>query len=235
MEQGAEYFNKGNYDEAIESFQKALATTDDAAQVYNLLGLAYLKQNKSVKSAIGSFEEAIKANPKYADPYFNLASVYAGGGGDPKLAAEYFQKTIDVDPNYSKAYFGLGWFTLVEKNEPRKALEYFKKTQELFKDFAEAYYGAGLAYIQTGEPHLALGEISALRSMNRDDLANLLENALRQVEPPAPPKEGGSTKPAETKTAEIKKENPVGTTSEVEISMKGRVVPIPEEPQNAVK
>ncbi len=202
LKAGVEFLNNGDYDASIENFQKAFADGDkNHAQIYNLLGLAYLKQGKSVKSAIGSFEEALKIDPGYAEVYFNLATAYAGPAANPALAAEYFNKTLEIDPHYSKAYFGLGWFTLMEKKDPVKSLEYFKKTIVIHPDFAEAHYAMGLAQIQMGEAPLALASISTLRGLNRNDLAASLEEALRKAESNAPasggkPGEGGSAAPS---------------------------------------
>lgn len=223
---GIEFLNNGDYDAAIESFKKALAEeTKDPAQIYNLLGLTYLKQNKSIKSAIGSFEEALKINPQYAEVYFNLATVYAGPADDPALAAEYFNKTIEIDPHYSKAYFGLGWFTLTEKKDPVKSLEYFKKTLELYPDFPEAHYALGLAQIQMKEAPLALASISVLRGLHRNDLAVLLETTLRQTEPDAAAA-ALSGKPVEGES-DAQPSHPVSGTTPVEISLKGKIVPLP--------
>ena len=238
LEAGVEAYNTGDYDAAIENFQKAFVENpEDPAQIYNLLGLAYFKQDKSIKSAIGSFEEALKINPKYAEAYFNLATAYAGPAADPSLAAEYFQKTIEVDPHYSKAYFGLGWFTLTEKHDPAKSAEYFKKTLELFPDFAEAHYALGLAEIQMGEAPLALASVSQLRTLNRQDLAALLEATLRHEEPNPSPDSSGKT--AESKAASpggsSKPSHPMAGSSPVEISLKGKVIPMDSEPVQKTK
>lgn len=176
---GVEHFKKEEYDAAIDSFQKVIEFNPNIAAVYNFLGLTYLKQNKSIESAVGSFREAIRIDPQYAEAYFNLATTYASYADQADLAAEYFQKTIDADPDYSRAYFGLGWFALTEKHDPKKAAEYFDKTIQLFPDFSEAYYGMGLTQLQLGKSYRMIELISKLRSFNREDLATLLERAMR--------------------------------------------------------
>lgn len=188
-QKAAQLFEKGEYDAAIDGFQKILATEPEPSRIYNILGLTYFKQGKYMTSAIGSFEQAIRLDPKYAEAYFNLATVYATY--DPSKAAQYFKKTIEVDPQYSKAYFGLGWFTLTEEQDAAKAAEYFEKTLSMFPDFPEAYFGLGLAQVQVGQPHLALGAISQLRKLNRNDLAVTLENTMKGLEPPAPEPDAG--------------------------------------------
>ncbi len=190
-QEGIAHMQAGEYDDAIESFQHIIES-NPSAPVYNLLGLTYMKQNKSIESAIGSFKQAIRTDPKYAEAYFNLATTYATQGHDSKLAAEYFQKTVDIDPNYTKAYFGLGWFSLTEKYDAGTALEYFEKTIKANPDFAEAHYGQGLSYIQLGKSHMALAAISMLHSLRRDDLASTLEKIINKETTSAKPEEKGN-------------------------------------------
>lgn len=213
-QQGVEYYKKGEYDLAIDAFQRYLPTALHPAPIYNILGLTYLKQNESLESAIGSFQQAIKVDPGFAEAYFNLASAYASK--DPAMAAAYFQKTIEVDPNYFKAYFGLGWFTLTEKKDPAKALEFFETTIERFPDFAEAYYGKGLAYVQLGKKEMALDPIFHLREMHREDLASLVELAVRGELP------GTLKEESEAGENQDEEETPPGT-EEVLIRARGRI------------
>ncbi len=186
-EKGVSFLKQDQYDAAIEAFQKALETEKGAgaqARIYNLIGLAYMKQGVSVSSAIGSFEQAIKLDPQFAESYFNIASAYSENNLDPQKAVQYFRKTIEVDPKYTKAYFGLGWFTLMQEDNAAQAIDYFQKTLDQFPDFAEALYGKGLAYIRIHKPYMALGMVSQLRGIQRDDLASVLEKSITEVSPP---------------------------------------------------
>ncbi len=231
-EKAVSFLKEDQYDSAIEFFQKALQEDHgpaEQARIYNLIGLAYLKQGVSTSSAVGSFEQAIKLDPQFAEAYFNIASAYAGNNAQTEKAAEYFQKTIEIDPHFFKAYFGLGWFTLMQKDDPAKAAEYFQKTLDQYPEFAEAYYGMGLAYIRTHKPHMALGAVSQLRGLKRDDLAAVLEQAIKDVSPPA---DSGTPAPAQAvrgapataapqqqETARPKAHSPF------EMVMKGRLTP----------
>ncbi|GEM_PF-1841072 len=235
-QQGVEYYQNGEYDLAIDAFQRYLPKAPHPAPIYNLLGLTYLKQNESVESAMGSFKQAIKLDPNFAEAYFNLASAYAPR--DPAMAAVYFQKTIDVDPNYFKAYFGLGWFTLTEKHDPAKAMEFFEKTIERFPDFAEAYYGKGLAYVQLGKKELALEPISYLRVMHREDLAALVELAVRgETLDALKAREEEVEKPSaeETEGGQAGQEKPPAGMQEVLIRARGKVATEGKNPGKVVK
>ncbi|MBI3306473.1 MAG: tetratricopeptide repeat protein [Candidatus Omnitrophica bacterium] len=175
------YLSKEDYDKAIEELQEVLKENPNLAQAYNLLGIAYLKQNKSLQSAIGSFQEAIRVDPNFPDSYFNLGITYAGAGKAPLEAAQYFEKAIAISPNYSKAYLGLGWVTLFEKKDPETAEKLFQKSLDVTTDKPpEAYFGLGMAYVTMGKKERALGPVSILRSINRFDLAATLESLINQ-------------------------------------------------------
>ncbi len=178
-QQAIRLFQEDQYDQAIDVLRGLLERDPNQALAYNVLGLIYLKQGQSIESAIGSFEQAVRIDPKYADAYFNLASTYAGQANRPQLAAMYFKKTLEADPGYTKAHFGLGWFSMTANEDAETAAHHFQKAIENYPDFAEAHYGLGLAYVQMEKAPLALDLVSKLRGLNREDLANYLETAIR--------------------------------------------------------
>ncbi len=228
------FLKQDQYDPAIEYFQKALQDGHgpaSQARIFNLIGLAYLKQGVSTSSAVGSFEQAIKLDPQFAEAYFNIASAYAGNNTDAEKAVEYFRKTIEIDPHFYKAYFGLGWFTLMQKDDSPKAIEYFQKTLDQYPEFAEAYYGMGLAYIRTHKPHMALGSVSQLRHLKRDDLAAILERAITEVSPPAdsPPVSAAANSAGTAVAPQLDDNNKPKAHSPFEVIMKGKLAP-PKKP-----
>lgn len=175
------YMGEENYEKAIEELQEVLKMDPNLAQAYNLLGIVYLKQNKSLQSAIGSFQQAVRVDPRFPDAYFNLGITYAGAGNAPLEAVSYFEKAIEIDSSYAMAYLGLGWVTLFEKKDPQKAEGLFQKAiDKAANKSAEAYFGLGMAYVAMGKKERALGPVSILRSMNRFDLAATLESVINQ-------------------------------------------------------
>ncbi|MBI3306652.1 MAG: tetratricopeptide repeat protein [Candidatus Omnitrophica bacterium] len=175
------YLNEENYDKAIEELLQILSKDPNLAAVYNLLGIAYLKQNKSIQSAIGSFQQAIRVDPSFTDAYFNLGITYAGAGNEPLEAVKYFEKAIEINPKFAKAYMGLGWVTLFEKKDPEQAEVLFQKAIDVSENkLDEAYFGLGMAYVTMGKKERALGPVSVLRSINRFDLAATLESLINE-------------------------------------------------------
>ena len=57
--------NKGDLDEAIDSFKKAISIKPDYAEAYNNMG-ASLQDQGNIEEAINGYKKAISINPDYA-------------------------------------------------------------------------------------------------------------------------------------------------------------------------
>lgn len=68
---GNEYYQQGDYQAAIEEYQKIIDTGYESWQVYYNLGNAYFKQ-REIALAILNFERAKKLNPENEDINYNL-------------------------------------------------------------------------------------------------------------------------------------------------------------------
>lgn len=168
-----------DYDCAVDELRKIIAIEPGLAQVHNLLGLAYTKQDGFVQSAIVEFEEAAALDPRYAEPYFNLGTLHAGTLQDPEAALDYFERALRADPGYARAHFAMAWIYLFEKKDVEKALSLFKATLQKIPQLAEAQYGMALCYLQLNKRELALEPISRMREMNREDLASKIEGFMQ--------------------------------------------------------
>jgi Ca-activated chloride channel family protein len=72
---GDAYYKQQRYDEAIKSFQSALAnakTDEEKAKIYHNVGNSLLKSQK-IKESIGAYKEALKLNPNDQDTKYNLS------------------------------------------------------------------------------------------------------------------------------------------------------------------
>ena len=70
------YSKQGNYEEAIDAYQKAIALDPKYDSAYNGLGWTYLLKD-DLTQAKDKFEEAINLDPQESCYVFNLGLVYA--------------------------------------------------------------------------------------------------------------------------------------------------------------
>lgn len=97
---GTAYAKTGRFDEAIESYKRALLNPlyRNAEKAFNNLGWVYYRSRR-YNDAIDAYKEAIKRNSDFHLPYYGLALCYnaAGRYGDAYTA---LRKAIELDPAY---------------------------------------------------------------------------------------------------------------------------------------
>jgi tetratricopeptide (TPR) repeat protein len=113
-DEGIELYKKENYKEAINVLQKASKQkeTKTDAEVWNYLGLAYLKDNDT-KKAIKALEKAVNFNASNATYQTNLAYAYLFGNKINK-AQEESAKAIALNPQNADAYYIRGYASFLE-------------------------------------------------------------------------------------------------------------------------
>jgi len=71
---GNDYFDMGNYEKAVEIYQRSLAVDPRNPDVITDMGVAYRKMGKS-KEAADAFRKALEVDPDHALALFNLGIV----------------------------------------------------------------------------------------------------------------------------------------------------------------
>ena len=103
---GIAYKAKGEIDNAIAEYRRALELVPDYAEVHNNLG-NLLKDQKKFDEAILHLESSIKIFPDNPNTHNNLGTVYAMKG-EVNKAAVYFAKATRLQPSYIDARQNLG-------------------------------------------------------------------------------------------------------------------------------
>lgn len=127
---GIAYWRKGEYQQALEYYNKALHLDNSDAIIFNNLGTLHFsifdesKKEKNLAQSIEYFKKAIELDP-------NLASAYNGLGGSYKLigmidsAIVLWEKALKLNPNYDFPLYNLG-IAYLEKGNKTRAIKYFK-------------------------------------------------------------------------------------------------------------
>jgi len=108
FEEGAQCFEQGQYDKAIEIYQHGVKIAPKSALGYNLLGMAYRFKFRQTsdqqwrKKEIENFEKAIECDPDFWAALINLGATYYYSGEKEK-AVSYFQHALEVYPQHPEA------------------------------------------------------------------------------------------------------------------------------------
>jgi Tfp pilus assembly protein PilF len=127
---GSLYLDMGEWDKAIESFQKANANLlfNNPEMALTGIGFAYFRKMDYEKAGL-YYQKALKKKWNFAPAYFRLGELSQAEGKN-ELARHSFQKALDLSPNWALAQLHLGLIQMKEK-EFKEARESFEKVIEL--------------------------------------------------------------------------------------------------------
>lgn len=75
FEKGVDYINQGDYQQAIEEFNRVISIDSEYVDAYCGIGIVYLNQ-KNYKKAIEAFEKATALDPDEPIAYYLLGRAY---------------------------------------------------------------------------------------------------------------------------------------------------------------
>ena len=152
---GSDLLAKGDREEAIEQFQKALTIKPDFADALNNLGKAlFVKGDR--EEAIAQFQKALAIKPDFALALNNLG-VALLAKGDREEAIAQFQKALAIHPDFAVARNNLGK-ALLAKGAVDEAIAQFQKALEFDPDFAQARGNLGNALLAKGDLKEAIAQ-----------------------------------------------------------------------------
>ena len=126
---------KGQVDEAIIQFQKALEINPKYAEAHNNLGFA-LFQKGQVDGAIDEFQKALEINPKKAETHYNLGTILFQKGQVDEAIAQY-SKALEINPDSAEAHNNLG-IAFFRKGRMAEAIAQFQEALRLNPDYTDA-------------------------------------------------------------------------------------------------
>ena len=149
---GSAFFQRGYYDPALASFERALRDDPSSAEAHYGIGSVYLKQEKNA-DARASFERALKLTPAYPDTApnaWNNLGLLATREGRTSDAIGYFEQALRLSPDYWIALENLGNAYRQQRrwDDARAALQQAVGTRP--QDPA-ANYSLAMVYAQTDD------------------------------------------------------------------------------------
>ncbi|PEU75287.1 hypothetical protein CN394_27545 [Bacillus anthracis] len=92
------FSSKGNQEEAIRDYTKAIELKPDYAQAHNNRGLVFESKGNQ-EEAIRDYTKAIELKPDYALAYYNRGIVF-NSKGNQEEAIKDFTMAIGIEPQY---------------------------------------------------------------------------------------------------------------------------------------
>ncbi|MEM3361735.1 MAG: AAA family ATPase [Candidatus Anstonellaceae archaeon] len=142
-EKGNELFEQGEYQKAIENYNKALLLNPAFSECYFNKALCYYNL-KDFDTSIEEYTKALEFDPENPVIYNNRGDAYYRKQEFQKAISDY-DRAIALNKEYLKAYYNRGLaYACMEDYE--KAVEDFSKVISINPEFADAYHVRGLAY-----------------------------------------------------------------------------------------
>ncbi|HSW45038.1 MAG TPA: tetratricopeptide repeat protein [Phycisphaerae bacterium] len=139
---------RGDLDESINHFTKAIEWKPDHAGAYNNRGTACRKMRRYDR-ALEDYAKAIELRPDYAEAFSNRGNTY-WRMGDLDRAIQEYDRAIGLKPDYADAWYNRG-IASAGMNDPDRALRDYTRAVELRPDHAGARYNRGNLYSRMGD------------------------------------------------------------------------------------
>jgi len=200
---GIAEYEKGNYKEAINLYNKGLNKNPDDACLFNNRGLAYYSLEQ-YKKAIPDFDKAIELKTDFTDAYYNRGLVYFRKGSyynfEPrKKAISDFTKVIGLQPDNADAYYNRAViyteqihyhhkYATIPPKFPSKDMDYYNraladyiKVLDMEPSYVLAYQGMGNLFYRHGDWDLANSEYDKALEHKNDIIKKVSEVGLGGV------------------------------------------------------
>lgn len=177
---GVAFYEKGEFDNAINDYSEAIQLQPDYANIYNNRGVAR-KKNGDIKGAITDYNEAIRVNPDLADAYINRSYAHEGIG-DLDSAIKDYTEILRLDPQ-NPIHFRNRASVRQDNGDTDNAIADYTEAIRLKPDFAEAYNGRGIARKEKSDLNGALIDFTeAIWISPHDDAYYNNRGAIRSMQ-----------------------------------------------------
>jgi tetratricopeptide (TPR) repeat protein len=165
---GHALFQKGQVEEAMALYEKAVEINPRFAKAHNNLGLALFQQGE-IDEAMVHYRKALEINPDFAEARnnFGLALLQEK---QPDEAMTQFQQSLEINPGNAEAHINLG-IALAQEGRSDEAILHFQKAVEISPKNARAYNNLGIALFQKGQVDEAILNYEKALKINPDDIA----------------------------------------------------------------
>jgi tetratricopeptide (TPR) repeat protein len=159
IQAGLEQMTRGQFEEAISSYQRVIQADPKNSLALNLKGTAYYRA-KDYRNAVDTLRLAVEADPRSAAVRYSLALALAAAGRDDEAVRES-DTAFELDPNLvARAATDPEFWPLRRLREARAGERTAGSASE------KEHIAAGIAAAQAGELEKAIAEYDLALSVN---------------------------------------------------------------------
>jgi len=176
---GNALLQKGQVDEALGQFRKALEINPNYVDARSNFGAALFEKGR-VDDAVAQYNRTLEIDPYYAQANYNLGLALFQNGQIDDAIAQY-KKAVKINPYYAEAHNTLG-NALLQKGQLDEALGQFQNALEINPNYVDARSNLGVALFQKGQVDDAVVQYKKAVEINPDyvNARYNLGNALLQ-------------------------------------------------------
>ena len=142
------YFELGQIEPAIESYEKAIEIRPQWAVGFVMLGQIHSAQGNP-DQAIENLKKAIAIEPECAETHSNMGTAL-NAIGDYEKAIKSYEKAIKINPLNSNSYYNMA-MALREQGDLDGAIESYKRAIHIDPNCADTYNNIGNIYNDAGD------------------------------------------------------------------------------------
>ncbi len=159
---------RGQVDEAMTHFQRALEIEPDFEMAQNNVGTILVRRGR-LAEAIPYFRKALEIQPDYVSARNNLGSALMETGAEREALAQ-FQAVLDRHPADARTHYNLG-NALLQKGRLDEAITHFQAALATDPDLALAHNNLGRALLLSGRLDDALAHFQKAFQLQPDNAA----------------------------------------------------------------
>ncbi len=167
FEEGSNFLMLGQLEEAVTSFDRAIAIKPEFAEAWDDRGIALCNLGRH-EEAVTSFDRAIALKPEFAEAWNNRGILLDELGQDEE-AVTSFDRAIALKPDFADAWRNRG-IPLGYLGRHSEALSSYDRAIALKPDFADAWIGRGWALVELGRHSEAVDSYEKAIAIEPDNL-----------------------------------------------------------------
>ncbi len=179
FDKGNQLFSAGQYDKALEIYQRIIAESPDAYQINLNIGNCYFEKQEYEK-AVQAYLIVVEKEPQNTDVLLSIGNSYSNMKQFEK-ALEWYNKIEVAKIDDPVVLYNIGAFYFNGGNI-KEAIPFLKRSVEVKEDFLDGWYQLGMAYMSTENNQAAIAALETyLKYDSQSEKAQQVQEILNAI------------------------------------------------------